>query len=165
MSDERKDPPIEPQTFLGGVNVVDFGDLRVARGFSRRPFSGCHHHRLVYDGSERRVWCQDCERDIDGFDAFRMVAERFHSTREKLDDRERKVAEAEAHNLISLAAKTVDSIWRSRNKVPACPVCGFGLFPEDFKNGRGTQLGRDYGAATRAKHNKPVPGYKARGTP
>ena len=49
------DAPIEPQEYLSGPTVVDIGDLRVARGLSRRPFSGCAHHSLVYDNKERRI--------------------------------------------------------------------------------------------------------------
>ena len=45
----EKTPPIVEQEYLSGLKVVDIGDLRVARGMSRRPVSTCHHRPLVYD--------------------------------------------------------------------------------------------------------------------
>lgn len=70
------DPIIEPG-FLGGVKVVTIGDLRVARGLSRRPYSSCSHRALIYDQSERRIWCQDCEKDVDHFAAFIHLVEQY----------------------------------------------------------------------------------------
>jgi hypothetical protein len=157
MTDERKDPPIQPLDYLGGVKVVDIGDIRVARGMSRRPASSCPHRQLHYDTHERRVWCADCERDIEGYDAFVLLTERFHAAQARLSEREKRIREAEAHAVVSLAAKEVDKVWRGRNMVPVCPVCGSGLFPEDFKHGTGAAVGRDYGAAARQKMGKPVP--------
>jgi hypothetical protein len=54
MNDER-DPPIEPLDYVGGVAVVVIGDVRVARGMSRRHHSSCPHVQLIYDQKERRL--------------------------------------------------------------------------------------------------------------
>jgi hypothetical protein len=163
MSNEPpKDPPIEPQDFVGGVKVVDIGDLRVARGFSRRPASVCTHPQLYYDRQERRIWCPDCEQNIEAFDAFEKLVENIYFATDSLNRRSAEIAEAEAHHMVSLAAKVVDKVWRGRREVPACPVCNAGLFPEDFKVRVGATVGREYGAAYRAKIGKPVPGYKPR---
>lgn len=145
------DAPIEPMAFLGGVKVVDIGDLRVARGLSRRPYSACRHHKLNYDSAERRVWCADCERNVDGFDAFKILVESFDYALKRLDERETKLTEATTFSLRSLAARELDKAWQRRGSVPACPHCHHGLFPEDFKNGVGTVLGRDYAEARRKK--------------
>jgi len=131
MSGDGKTPPIVPQDFLGGVNVVDIGDLRVARGLSRRPHSMCAHKPLIYDQQERRIWCKDCEQDIEPFDAFRMLVERFDSAAKALKRREEAVAAAEHHNLIRIAAKQMDEKFRRKKMVPTCPHCGDGIFPED----------------------------------
>lgn len=147
MTDEQKDPPIVPQEFSFGVSVIDFGDARVARGRSRRPASACKHRRLVYDQSERRIWCQDCERDVEPFDAFTGIAESVAAKIDGLKRREKELKEAENFQIRSRAAKAIDQVWRSRNMVPACPTCGHGLLPEHFANGRGVTLGRDYAAA------------------
>lgn len=147
----EKQPPIEPLEYLSGVKVVDIGDLRVARGMSRRPHSACKHRQLHYDTAERRVWCADCETDVEAFDAFKLLVEYFHDATEKLEHRAREIRSAEEHSLISLAAKEIDKAWRSRKMVPACPHCKQGLFPEDFKNGVATRLGREYAEARRRR--------------
>lgn len=152
---DKKDPPIEELNYLCGVRIVDIGDYRVSRGMSRRPFSGCHHHRLVYDERERRIWCRDCERDVEAFDAFLGVSKNFDMQDKILSNREKKIAEAEAHTLISLAAKEIDKAWRSKRMIPACPHCKNGLFPEDFKNGIKQSLSRDYALARLNRKEKP----------
>lgn len=142
---DKKDPPIEEQDFLYGVKVVDFGDYRVARGFSRRAYSGCRHHALVYDQNERRIWCKDCERDVETFDAFLGLVEPYARALSNLQDREQKIEEAEKFSIRSIAAKNIDQAWRHRNMVPCCPHCGHGLFPESFKTGCSMQ-GKEYAA-------------------
>lgn len=143
---EDKDPPIEPQDWRGGVKVVDIGDLRIARGLSRRPRSACEHRRLVYDKSERRIWCHDCESNVDAFDAFLLLVERYSAATDNLNRRQKALTEAEAFQLRTIAAKKMDEAWRSRNMVPACPHCNHGLFPEHFKNGM-SMLGKEYAEA------------------
>ena len=77
MADDDRDPPIEEPGFIGGVKVVNIGDVRVARGLTRRSSSSCPHKNMVYDQNERRIWCQDCERDVEPFDAFRNTMEQY----------------------------------------------------------------------------------------
>jgi hypothetical protein len=146
MDDKPKAPAIEPQGYLGGVNVVDFGDLRVSRGLSRRPFTTCPHKQLVYDQRERRIWCKDCECDVEAFDAFEQLVTNLDKGWKEVMRRVEKVEEAEAHSLISVAAKVVDDAWRKKNLSPCCPHCMAVLLPEDFSKGivnkRGTELER-----------------------
>ena len=150
MAETPKDPPIENPSFVGGVNVVDIGDLRVARGLSRRPHSACNHHRLMYDNAERRVWCQDCETNVEAFDAFVLLVENLDRAFKDLERRREIIEKAESSSLISVAAKVMDKEWRHRDRVPSCPHCGQGLFPEDFAKGVGS-LGREYARALAAK--------------
>jgi hypothetical protein len=140
---EDKDPPIEPQEYIAGVKVVDIGDLRVARGLSRRPHSSCEHKTMVYDQNERRIWCEDCEKNVEAFDAFVSLVEWHSKAANRIKERLNRVAEAEKNTVRSLAAKAMDEVWRSRNMVPACPHCGQGLFPENFKHGC-SSLSREY---------------------
>ena len=142
--------PIDEPGFVGGLTVIDIGDIRVSRGLTRRPVSSCKHRRQTYDPKERRIWCRDCETDLDPFDAFVAVAEQAHFHKERLDRREAQVREAEAFSLRSIAAKEIDKAWRHRNMVPACPHCGHGLFPEHFKHGM-SMLGKDYAKARLGK--------------
>lgn len=136
-------PPIEEQEFIYGLNVVQIEDLRVARGFTRRPASSCGHASLVYDPKERRIWCKDCEQDVEPFDAFTKLAERAHAHWERLNERERKIKEVEAFTIRSRAAKIMDEAWRKRNMVPCCPNCSRGIFPEQVAGGVGF-VGKEY---------------------
>lgn len=148
MADEvDRDPPIEEPGFIGGVTVVDIGDVRVARGLTRRHQASCPHRHLVYDNNERRIWCSDCEKNVEPFDAFENIVDRFSQATAKLNKRETALLEAEAFQVKSLAAKEIDKAWRHRDMVPACPHCGHGLFPEDFKHGVFSMVGREYAVA------------------
>ncbi len=155
--DERKAPPIVPQDYISGVTVVDFGDLRVARGLSRRPFTGCHHIRLFYDQHERRIWCSDCESNIEAFDAFAILVERSHDMADSLKRRSEEVARAEAHALISRAAKAFDQAWRSRSTSPCCPHCNAVILPEDVAGDRLAVHSTELERARRTKKQKGLP--------
>jgi hypothetical protein len=136
-------PPIEEVEFIGGVKVVQIEDLRVARGMTRRPASSCKHKSLVYDPKERRIWCKDCENEVDAFDAFSLMAERVHAHHCRLKDREQRVKDAESFAMRSRAAKVMDEAWRRKNMVPNCPHCHKGIFPEDVVNGV-SMTGKDF---------------------
>ena len=127
--------PIEPQDYLYGVKVVQIEDLRVARGLTRRPHSSCEHKKLVYDHNERRVWCSDCESDIEAFDAFRSLVERVHGANAQLRRRSEALAEAEQFQVRSRAAKVLDEAWRSAKTAPLCPHCNTAILPEDVVGG------------------------------
>jgi len=135
---EKKDPPIQEQSYLGGVKVIDIGDIRVARGLSRRPYTSCKHRALVYDTNERRVWCKQCESDVDAFDAFVAIVANFSAKADELEHREEALKQAQAFNIRAIATKVLDDVWRGRKMVPLCPHCKVGLLPEDFTNGVGT---------------------------
>lgn len=152
--DEGKSPPIEPQPYLGGVTVVDIGDLRVARGISRRPVRVCRHHPMRYDGEERRIWCADCENDVEPFDAFLVLVEYFSAAQAKASRMMDEAKAAQAHALISIASKEMDRHWRTRNMVPACPHCSAGIWPEDVK--RMGSVGKEYDGARRARKGTPT---------
>lgn len=153
MTDDKKDPPIIPQDYIGGVTVIDFGEARISRGMSRRHYSTCNHRKLVYDQQERRIWCQDCERDVEHFDAFRIIVEQFAAAAANVKERQEKIAEAEAATIISRAAKNIDKEWRSRRMAPCCPHCKEALLPEFFANGIGNMCSAEL---ARRKHGLPA---------
>ncbi len=130
------DAPIEPQDYLYGVKVVQIEDLRIARGLTRRPKSSCRHRQTAYDPHERRIWCSDCETEVDPFDAFVMIVEFFDVAVKKLERREAALQEVEAFRVRSRAAKTMDKYWRSINSAPCCPHCRAGILPEDVADKR-----------------------------
>lgn len=123
--------PIVPMEYLHGVKVVDIGDLRVARGMSRRPIPTCRHLRLAFDTNERRIYCQDCESDVEAFDAFLQLVERHHHLEAKAE----RLRQDAAHTVTSRAAKRIDEAWRSRTMAPCCPHCKTPIMPEDVVNG------------------------------
>lgn len=147
------DEPIVEQEYISGLTVVDIGDLRVSRGMTRRPASVCRHNRVTYDTSERRIWCRDCEKDVDPFDAFKNLSENYNRVYSSIQKERKELDEIGQFKIISIAAKTIDKAWRSHSMVPACPACGNGLFPEDFKT-RPAMLGKDYARARRGKIKK-----------
>ena len=144
------DAPIEPQDYLYGPKVVQIEDLRVARGLTRRPRSSCSHRQLVYDDKERRVWCADCEREVEPFDAFTQVVAVFQKAKSDIDRRRQTLAEAEAFQIRSKAAKVMDEAWRRRNMAPLCPHCRAAILPEDVAGGV-TEVGKKFVLARRNK--------------
>ncbi|MFN3169314.1 MAG: hypothetical protein ACE37E_01320 [Hyphomicrobiales bacterium] len=147
---EERDPPIDDIKYLSGLTVVDIGDLRVARGKSRRPYSGCDHRSVVYDQHERRIWCKDCERNVEPFDAFVALAERYGTALDNLERRRKEITEAEGHTLRSRAAKVMDDHWRSTKHAPCCPHCREALLPEDVLRPL-ARMGKEIERARRAK--------------
>lgn len=137
MSD-WSDPPIKEQNFLV-KQVVDIGDYRVARGISRRPHSLCLHNNLMYDPAERRIWCSDCERTLDPFDAFMGIVERFQTISRVYDARLKSVEMAESSLLHRIAAKALDKIWAAR-MAAVCPHCRGALTADDMRDPSRTSL-------------------------
>ena len=129
------DAPIEPQDYLYGVKVVQIEDLRVARGMTRRPTSSCRHKKLVYDEKERRVWCSDCESEVEPFDAFVGIVGVFSAGMSQIKRRGNELAEAEKFQIRSRAAKVMDDAWRSTKTAPLCPHCNTAILPEDVVGG------------------------------
>ncbi|RAS34076.1 MULTISPECIES: hypothetical protein [unclassified Pseudomonas] len=129
------DAPIDPQEWSFGVKVVQIEDIRVARGLTRRPRSSCRHRKMVYDEKERRVWCSDCETEVEAFDAFIYLVEHYGAAVSKLNRRAEELAQAEKFQLRSRAAKAMDDAWRSTTMAPLCPHCNNALMPEDVVGG------------------------------
>ena len=130
-----RDPPISEVSYGHGVTVIDIGDIRVSRGRTRRPYSSCGHRRLSYDTQERRIWCRDCEREVEPFDAFERLVEAYARAHAQLQKRREELEQVENFRARSLAARQMDKAWQKRKTVPACPHCHQGLLPEDFKHG------------------------------
>lgn len=132
-----------------GAPVIDLAEVRIKRGFSDlkvgRP---CEHKRLMYSTTERRVWCEDCSRTIDGFDAFMTVTNHFHAMELAAREKLRRAKDAEALTISLRAAKVFDKAWRGNQMAVSCPHCRTGLLPEDFLSG-GSQVSADIERARR----------------
>lgn len=150
------DAPIEPQDYIYGVNVVQIEDLRVARGLTRRPACACRHKKLVYDDKERRVWCSDCEAEVEPFDAFLGLVEVFSAGTNRINRRAAELAEAEKFQIRSRAAKVMDEAWRSTKMAPLCPHCNNALLPEDVVGGLAS-MSKEFVMADRKRKAIPEP--------
>ena len=136
-----------------GNKVVDIGDVRVSRGRTRRPATTCNHKSVTYDSTERRVWCQDCETELDHFEAFMLLVNQWDVCMRKHDRRESEIKSAEAHTLRRRAAKKMDAAWQSRSMVPCCPHCNEALLPDDVM-GRLNMASKEWVIASRKRQEK-----------
>jgi len=143
-------PPVSEEDYRYGVKVVSIGDLRVARGKTRRPVSTCKHKSVVYDQTERRVYCKDCEQEIDPFDAFMNAVEYFDDANKRLQRRADEIKEVENFTLRRRASKAMDQAWRRKNMVPCCVNCGKGMLPEDYVT-VGSQVCREWAEAAKKR--------------
>jgi hypothetical protein len=149
-------PPDEPlQPFGDDVGfalnrVVDLAGVRLRRGRTKPGVRECPHMNLTYSDTERRVWCDDCSRTIDNFDALMVVTRHFEQMMAAARRHETRAREAMEASLVSRAAKKVDEAWRGRGLVPACPHCHRGLLPEDFADGAAL-ISREMETARRRK--------------
>lgn len=127
--------------------VVDLAGIRLRRGFSAGGIL-CLHRRLTYSTQERRVWCEDCKRSVDSFDAFMLLTRGFEAMVRDAQRLQRAAQEAHDAKLHLIAAREVEGIWRGRRAVK-CPHCRRGILPEDVTGG-GSWCRRDHELQRRA---------------
>lgn len=153
MSDAPKDPPLvaPPNAPIYGASVIELAAVRIQRGetdrLSSRP---CEHKSLVYSRSERRVWCSDCERTIDGFDAFLTLTLHFDSMVSAAKSKLARADQALRDTVGRRAAKLIDRAWSGRPMAVSCPHCRVGLLPEDFEHGL-SKFSAEFERARRSK--------------
>lgn len=153
MVDETKDPPLEVLPDGGcyvGV-VVDLDEVRIRVGRTPYKVKSCKHLHLIYCSSERRVWCEDCERTIDNFDAFSILTNKFEAMLREANGRLATATEALNSAARLRATKTLDRMWSGGRMAPCCPHCNRGLLPEDFMNGARSAVGTEFEKAQRAR--------------
>jgi ribosomal protein S27E len=121
---------IEPHE---GGTVIRLGPARLSSGRRNRPWPSCRHLDVTYDQVERRIWCDECQTEVEPFDMLMSMVNFYNDENLKLERRQKELKEAEAHSLHLIAAKNIETAWRSHTMVPCCPSCGDGLLPEDFK--------------------------------
>ena len=129
----EKDPPLEvlPDSFFG--QVVDLAEVRIRQGRTPYKFKECKHKHLIFCTSERRVWCEDCERTIDNFDAFLIFTRHFEEMEQDARHKISRANEAMKTSVRRRATKELDRAWSGRNEMAVCcPHCHIGLLPEDF---------------------------------
>ncbi len=153
MSESPKDPPLEvlPDGGRYVSQVVDLASVRIRVG--RTPFKAkiCEHRSLLYSPSERRVWCEDCERTIDNFDAFLIFTRKFEQMLREARHKRHKMQAADEAMKSSVRRRATKELDRAWGKMAvSCPHCHGGLVPEDFAAGT-SMCSREIELARRAK--------------
>ena len=113
-----------------GSPVIDFAGVRVAQGMRKFHHRQCEHNSLVYNVSERRIWCETCERTIESFDAFMSLANQFHAMVRAAEYERRQARDALGAVLVRRAAKAIDRVW-GRGMAMQCPHCHNGILAHD----------------------------------
>jgi hypothetical protein len=148
----EKDIPLieQPGSTPFGSPVIDLAEVRIRFGKADlRKGRPCEHRALIYSRDERRVWCEDCERTIDSFDAFMTLTTHFHTMERAATGKQAKADEALARTIVRRAAKVLDKAWGKM--APLCPHCRTGLLPEDFADGFGSAVGIEIERARRKR--------------
>jgi len=152
MTDAKnaKEAPILPTGEL-----IDLAGVRIQRGIPKYNPNQCTHRNILYcdNGRDRRIWCSDCEKDIEPFDAFMIFARQFEGMISEAQDMRQKAAEALRATARLRATKVLDKAWSGNVMAVACPHCRGGLLPEDFARGS-DQTSRDIEIARRKRKAK-----------
>lgn len=126
--------PIKPPKFIAHGNVIDLAGFKTQLVVTKRT-DECSHTRTGYSRTERKVWCKDCNTELDSFDVFLRLVDHYARATARLESEKERFQEQRNKALRSIAAKSFDDIYRSRKYVPACPHCKEALLPEDVANG------------------------------
>lgn len=154
MSD---DIPLEPDDTARpfGATVIDLGEVRIAWGRTKlRAGKKCEHRTLVYSTEEKRVWCEDCKRTVENWDALMMVVKYFRAMEDAARSKNAKADEALKSTARLRATKALDKAWSGNVYAVACPHCRGGLLPEDFADGARSMTSREIEIRRRQKNGE-----------
>lgn len=154
MSD---DLPLEELPDAGQYHgtVIDLDGVRIKLG--RTPYRAgkpCEHKSLIYCQSERRIWCEECKRTIDNFDAFLTYTRHFSSMVREAESKLRTADDALKATVHRRATKHLDHAWSGGLCAVACIHCGGGLLPEDYADGVKARTSRELEMQRRKKSGK-----------
>ena len=135
-----------------GAEIIDLDGVRIQFGVRKARGSRCEHRNMLYSREESRVWCKDCDRTIENFDAFMTLVTHFQDMSRAARRKMEKADEAEKASINRRAAKEIDRAWSGNCMAISCPHCAGGLLPEDFERGVG-QRSREMELARRKKAN------------
>lgn len=152
MSDETDIPLIvQDGSTPFGAAVIDLAEVRIRFGISDRKVGRpCEHRNLIYSREERRVWCEDCTRTIENFEAFMIFTEHFQKMERAVRGKQHLVDKALTATVTRRATKVIDRAWSGNQMAICCPHCRAGLLPEDFENGL-SQISAEIERARRAR--------------
>lgn len=149
---------LEPMDVDDGyvATVVDLAGFRIQAGRPPAKSTPCQHKNMIYSMQERRVWCEDCNRTIDNFDALKQVIIELDNM---MSEARSKLAQADAALRSSVrrrASKELDRAW-SGSMVPCCPHCRRGLLPDDFVDGGTGSISKSLEIARRRREQERQP--------
>lgn len=127
---DSKDIPLEPlpDNHDRVVSIGDFFRVRHGRTPFRREKELCKHNHLVLSQSERRIWCEDCEKNIDPFDAVLTFQRQWAALDAHYKGLKQQTADGMTATLNRRASKEIDRIW-SGKMLPLCPHDTYGRQP------------------------------------
>ncbi|MBK9294906.1 MAG: hypothetical protein IPM57_10790 [Oligoflexia bacterium] len=126
-------------------DVVQISDFTVSKRNSKhRAYSEnvCLHYRLELDDNGQIVTCLDCQKQITPYFALNMMIESFDRQADKLALKKKELEDLESQKLHFIAAKALETAWRSKTTLPTCPHCNkaieqtarFGVIDKRFLN-------------------------------
>lgn len=149
MNDDRPMIPKTPEERMS-ADVIDLAGVRVHRGYT--PGGGyCQHAKLTYSQQERRIWCEDCKRTVEGFDAFMVLVRNFGAMVRHAQAEQRRLDDACAKHSHLIATRQVEKAWRGKTFAILCPHCNGGILPEDWADGGPGHRHRDAELARRGR--------------
>lgn len=136
-----KDPPLEvlPDSGMYVGTVIDLDQVRIRLGRTPWKAKACEHGTMIYCPSERRIWCEECERTIDSFDAFYKLTGHLQKMLSEAAAKLARANEALRSAARLRATKTLDRLW-AKKMVPCCPHCRAGLLADDFADGAAASM-------------------------
>ncbi len=115
-------------------NVISINEFSFKRA-AKKPFDSCKHTHLEYDDAQHLIECSDCHQFIENYTAFKLLIDKFHRLQTRIDSQKRMLDSAMEKTVTLRAAQKVETAWRSRSMVPACPHCHEAIFATDGLGG------------------------------
>ena len=114
------------------TDVIQLGEYQF-NNKRRRRLSGseCRHKRMTIDDHGDVITCDDCGKQLSAAWVLREVLADYERELEKINARVAALHEQTSRNIHLLAARKVETAWRSQTLVPACPHCSRGILATD----------------------------------
>lgn len=115
------------------ADIIQIGEWQLQHKHKHRYTEPgeCDHKHIELDARGDIVRCVKCGVQLSAFWALEMLSDEYNRALGKLKRDREALAKAKESEIHLLAARKVESVWRSRSMVPACPHCGTGILPED----------------------------------
>ena len=148
MADHPIKPRVDAKPHV--AEVIDLDGVRIQWGLPETRYNErCGHTSLVYSQEERRVWCEDCNRTIENFEAFMVFVHNFQRIEQAASYKMAKADAAMKATIHRRATKAIDKAWSGRVGAISCPHCKGGLLPEDYADGIPSWTSREIELARR----------------